>query len=63
MGSYSLYGINFFDEALTNLDRFLKKYPADKNVVYAHYLIAVIYYEQITDEKRYRTSYKNQEQN
>tara|TARA_B100000963_G_C22638759_1_gene679151 strand:- start:4984 stop:5814 length:831 start_codon:yes stop_codon:yes gene_type:complete len=52
MGSYSLYGINFFEEALTNLDRFLKKYPADKNVVYAHYLIAVIYYEQITDEKK-----------
>ena len=52
MGSYSLYGINFFDEALLNLERFLRKYPADKNVVYAHYLIAVIYYEQITDEKK-----------
>ena len=52
MGSYSLYGINFFDEALVNLERFLKQYPADKNVPYAHYLIAIIYYEQITDEKK-----------
>ena len=51
MGSFSLYGINFFDEALISLERFLKKYPADKNVSYAHYLIAIIYYEQITDEK------------
>ena len=52
MGSFSLYGINFFDEALISLERFLKKYPADKNVSYAHYLIAIIYYEQITDEKK-----------
>mgnify|MGYP006111645745 CR=1 FL=1 len=52
MSSYSLYGINFYDEALNNLERFLKKYPADKNVTYAHYLIAIIYYEQIEDEKK-----------
>ena len=52
MSSYSLYGINFYNEALESLDRYLKKYPADKNVVYAHYLIAIIYYEQIEDEKR-----------
>ena len=47
MSSYSLYGINFYREALDNLERFLKKYPADKNTMYAHYLIAIIYYEQI----------------
>ena len=52
MASYSLYGINFYPEALENLERFLKKYPADKNVVYAHYLIAIIYFEQIADEKK-----------
>ena len=52
MSSYSLYGINFYDEALDNLERYLKKYPADKNVIYAHYLIAVIHYEQISDEKK-----------
>ena len=52
MSSYSFYGINFYTEALTNLDRYLKKYPADTNVIYAHYLIAIIYYEQISDEKK-----------
>jgi outer membrane protein assembly factor BamD len=52
MGSYCLYGINFYDDALQNLDRYLKKYPADKNVIYAHYLIAIIFYEQIADEKK-----------
>ena len=52
MGSYCLYGINFYDEALESLERFLKKYPADQKIAYAHYLIAIIYYEQITDEKK-----------
>ena len=52
MSSYSLYGINFYPEALENLERFIKKYSADKNVIYAHYLIALIYYEQISDEKK-----------
>ena len=52
MSSYSLYGINFYNQALDNLNRYLRKYPADKNVIYAHYLIAIINYEQITDEKK-----------
>ena len=52
MSSYSLFGINFYDASLENLERFLKKYPADNNVIYAHYLIAMIYYEQISDEKK-----------
>ena len=52
MSSYSLYGINFYSDALTNLERYLRKYPTDKNVIYAHYLIAIIHYEQIKDEKR-----------
>ena len=52
MSSYSLYGINFYSDALINLERYLKKYPTDENVIYAHYLIAIIHYEQIQDEKR-----------
>ena len=52
MSAYSLYGINFYGEALENLERYLKIYPADKYVVYAHFLIAVIYFEQISDEKK-----------
>tara|TARA_B100000963_G_scaffold358827_1_gene384458 strand:- start:4714 stop:5529 length:816 start_codon:yes stop_codon:yes gene_type:complete len=52
MASYSLYSINFYDEALENIERYKKKYPADKNIIYAHYLVAIIYFEQITDEKK-----------
>lgn len=52
MSSFSLYAINFYSEALESLNRFLKNYPADKNVIYAHYLEAIIYFEQIDDEKK-----------
>tara|TARA_B100001057_G_C22716205_1_gene897829 strand:+ start:83 stop:904 length:822 start_codon:yes stop_codon:yes gene_type:complete len=51
MSSYSLYAINLYDEAEKNLERYLISYPADKNVIYAHYLLAIIYFEQIDDEK------------
>ena len=52
MASFSLYNINFYEEALENLERYLKTYPADENLVYAHYLIAIIYFEQMSDEKK-----------
>ena len=47
MGSYSLYGINKYGDAEENLNRYLTTYPADKYVIYAHYLLAIIYFEQI----------------
>ena len=43
MSSFSLYGINFYSEALENLERYLKNYPSDRFVIYAHYLISIIY--------------------
>ena len=52
MASYSYYLQNYYIEALSNLERYLKTYPTDKNVAYAHYLIAMCYYETIEDEKR-----------
>ena len=52
MASYSYYMQIYYSEALTNLDRFLKTYPTDKNLAYVHYLIATCYYETIEDEKR-----------
>ena len=52
MSCFSLYGINFYDEALNNLDRFLKTYRANENVIYAEYLKAVIYFEQMSDERK-----------
>ena len=52
MNSFTLYGINFYEESLDSLNRFIKTYPANKNVVYAEYLKAIIYFEQISDEKK-----------
>jgi outer membrane protein assembly factor BamD len=52
MSCFSLYSINFYNEALQNIDRFLTTYPSDKNVIYAEYLKAVIFFEQISDEKK-----------
>ena len=52
MSGYSLYLINFYDESEESLKRYIKKYPADKNIPYANYLIAIINYEQILDESK-----------
>ena len=52
MSAYSLYGINFYSEALETLERYLKIYPSDKNIIYAHFLTAIIFFEQIEDEKK-----------
>ena len=52
MSSYCLYSMNLYDEAIVNLKRFIKVYPADSNVGYAHYLVAIIYYEKILDEDK-----------
>ena len=50
MSCFALYGINFYSEA-EQIRRFFQTYPANKNIIYAHYLLAIIYYEQIQDEK------------
>ena len=52
MSCFSLYGINFYKEAEQELNRFIKTYPVDENIIYAHYLMAIVYYEQIQDEKK-----------
>ena len=52
MASYSYYMQNYYTEATLNLERYLKTYPNDKNLPYAHYLIAMCYYESIEDEKK-----------
>jgi len=52
MSSFCYYTINFHDEAISSLENFLRKYPADENIQYASYLIALSNYEQILDEKK-----------
>ena len=52
MAAYAHYTRNSYTTAVFDLERHLKNYPADKNIAYAHYLIAICYYEQILDEKK-----------
>ena len=52
MASYSEYSRNAFSNSIFGLERHIANYPADKNIPYAHYLIAMCYYEQILDEKK-----------
>ena len=52
LAAFSDYSRNSYSNSIFALERHLKKYPADKNIPYAHYLIAICYYEQILDEKK-----------
>ena len=52
MASYAEYSRNYYSNAIFGLERHINSYPTDKNLPYAHYLIAICYYEQILDEKK-----------
>ena len=52
MHGYSHYSRNAYSDSIFSLERHIHNYPADKNIPYAHYLIAICYYEQILDEKK-----------
>ena len=52
MAGYAEYSRNSYQNAVFSLERHINTYPADKNIPYAHYLIAICYYEQILDEKK-----------
>jgi len=52
MAAYADYSRNSYAASIFGLERHINKYPADKNIIYAHYLIAICYYEQILDEKK-----------
>jgi outer membrane protein assembly factor BamD len=52
MAAYSNYQANAYDEAIIAADRFIQLHPGHKDVAYAYYLIALSYYEQISDVER-----------
>ena len=52
MSAYSLYYHNYYGDAIFQLKRHLKNYPNDKNLAYVHYLIAICYFEKLSDEKK-----------
>ena len=43
---------DYYSLAIQNLKRFFNTYPNDKNIAYAHYLLAMCYYETIEGEKK-----------
>ena len=52
MASYSYYMQSYYSLAIENIKRYFKTYPNDKNKAYAHYLLAIVYYETIEGEKK-----------
>ncbi len=52
MSAYSLYSSMYYIDAVYEAERFLKVYPKHEREVYAHYLLAISYYDQIIDEKK-----------
>ena len=52
MAAYSYYSQDYYEDAILELQRFLKVYPFHKNLDYAYYLMGLCFYEQIIDEKK-----------
>ena len=52
MAAYSYYSQDYYFDAEYELNRFLKVYPNEKDIPYAHYLLGMVYYEKIVDEKK-----------
>jgi len=52
MTAYAHYQGNQYAEAIEDADRFVQLYPGNSQVVYAYYLKAVCYFEQIVDVNR-----------
>jgi outer membrane protein assembly factor BamD len=52
MSAYSYYLARDYSESISSAQRFLAIHPGNKDAAYANYLIAIDYYEQITDVTR-----------
>ncbi len=52
MAAYAYYSQAYYGDAISEAERFVNTYPKNKNIVYAHYIVGLSYYENIQDEKR-----------
>jgi outer membrane protein assembly factor BamD len=52
MAAYAHYQDNAYDQAILAAKRFIDLHPGNPDVAYAHYLVALSYYEQISDVGR-----------
>jgi outer membrane protein assembly factor BamD len=59
MAAYAYYIDDYNNRAILELINFFKKYPNNPNSSYAHYLLAMAYYDEIVDEKKDLEPLKN----
>ena len=52
MSAYSYYSQSYYGDTIFEIERYLKTYPNHKNIDYAHFLLAMCFYETVVDEKR-----------
>ena len=52
MAAYSYYSQSYYGDSIFEVQRFIKTYPLDPNIPYAHFLLAMCYFENIIDEKK-----------
>jgi tetratricopeptide (TPR) repeat protein len=52
MSAFSYYALNDYNKSIESARRFLAIHPGNRAAPYAHYLIALSYYEQISDVTR-----------
>jgi len=52
MAAYVYYAQDYYFDAEAELKRFIKTYPKHPDQNYAHFLLAICYYEKIVDEKK-----------
>ena len=52
MAAYAYYIQDYYGDSIAELERFIARYPNNKNINYANYLLAICYFEQIIDEKK-----------
>ena len=52
MAAYSYYSSAYYRDSINELEMFIKKYPSNKRLDYAHFLLAMSYYQSIVDEKK-----------
>ena len=52
MSAYAFWSDGYYSNSINELKRFMKLYPNDDNLDYAHYLMAMNYYDSIIDEKK-----------
>jgi len=63
MAAYAYYSEDYYDDAISELDRLIRVYPKFKHMDYVYYLLGISHYEQIVDEKKDLQSLVNAKKN